>query len=382
MYLQLDLYPVLMLLILYANSKMHLPYMKEGRLLRLVMLLLIATLVVDAFNWQLIGKDFHAAKDLLVWDNVIYFLLTGISAFTWFYYTHIKLYGYSALSGRIWLLLCVPLAALCIVSILTPWTRWLFYVDADAIYYRGNLFSGQVVVSFGYLLAAAVMALLRRKKESLRENRRECLYLASFVIFPIVGGVFQLLVYGFSLVWQFAALSILIVYINLRNRQITLDPLTGLNNRGQFDKYLHDRCSRAEKQHEPFLLLIDIDDFKSINDVFGHLTGDEALVQLANILKRTFNKSNAFLARYGGDEFAVVIPYEGDMRCEDLLEGITAEMLRDIGRLEVSYHLSLSIGCARYDIESMNSAEQLIAAADKHMYIQKKAHKHSEKHRK
>jgi diguanylate cyclase len=86
------------------------------------------------------------------------------------------------------------------------------------------------------------------------------------------------------------------------------DRLTGIFNRRAFDRHLDDLITRNAAQAEPFaLLMIDIDDFKRINDAYGHLAGDRVLVTLANKCLQAV-RSQDLLARYGGEEFAILLP--------------------------------------------------------------------------
>lgn len=90
--------------------------------------------------------------------------------------------------------------------------------------------------------------------------------------------------------------------------QSATDSLTGLNNRRAFDRLMNEQCSRIERSHAPLALaIIDVDNFKSFNDDFGHVAGDEALQQVALVLQshaRTYD----YVARYGGEEFALILP--------------------------------------------------------------------------
>lgn len=88
----------------------------------------------------------------------------------------------------------------------------------------------------------------------------------------------------------------------------TLDALTGLHNRRAFNQRLQEELNRATRQQSPLsIVMMDVDHFKSINDDFGHLIGDEVLMELAELLRETSRESD-FLARYGGEEFAVLLP--------------------------------------------------------------------------
>lgn len=89
----------------------------------------------------------------------------------------------------------------------------------------------------------------------------------------------------------------------------TTDGLTGIANRRRFDDLLHKEWRRALREEEPLsILLIDIDNFKKYNDLYGHLKGDECLKHVATILQNSLKRETDILARYGGEEFAAVLP--------------------------------------------------------------------------
>lgn len=111
---------------------------------------------------------------------------------------------------------------------------------------------------------------------------------------------------------QFAALADKLKHLGREledaRRESSLDPLTGLANRKAFDEYLTRSIELHSLLGQPAsLLMIDVDNFKQINDTYGHTGGDLALKQVADVLARTFLRRVDFVCRYGGDEFAVVL---------------------------------------------------------------------------
>lgn len=90
------------------------------------------------------------------------------------------------------------------------------------------------------------------------------------------------------------------VFVKVQNRQIATDALTGLNNRHQFNRQLARMLRRADRSVGFSLIIIDIDRFKAINDTYGHVCGDGAIIQVAEILKESSKQMDVFLARFGG----------------------------------------------------------------------------------
>jgi two-component system chemotaxis family response regulator WspR len=133
-------------------------------------------------------------------------------------------------------------------------------------------------------------------------------------------------------------------------RLSNMDGLTGLNNRRRFDEYALTEWRRARREHAPLaLLLVDIDHFKHYNDTYGHLAGDEVLKRIGEAMQATFGRPADLPARYGGDEFVIVLP---GTRANDAR--IIGERLRQaVHDLQIEHrdssagpHVTLSIGGA------------------------------------
>jgi diguanylate cyclase (GGDEF)-like protein/PAS domain S-box-containing protein len=151
--------------------------------------------------------------------------------------------------------------------------------------------------------------------------------------------------------------------------QATTDPLTGVSNRRHFEQALAAQISRTRSYGEPLsLLIVDLDEFKIINDRFGHQVGDRVIVELARLLKASVRKAD-LLARWGGDEFVVMLPHTGPDEALQLAEQL---------RLSVSVHvfpvvpkLTGSFGLAVLQAEE--TAEQFFARVDHMLYAAKAA---------
>jgi two-component system, cell cycle response regulator len=150
------------------------------------------------------------------------------------------------------------------------------------------------------------------------------------------------------------------------------DYLTGLNNRRGFFTLSEQHAKLAKRNKKDLLIVvIDVNDFKKINDAFGHETGDTALAETARILRETFRDSD-IIGRIGGDEFAICI-IEDDKFNSEILNDRLQEILKEHNdRKERPYILSLSAGIARCSCESSHSLEALVSEADNLMYEQKK----------
>lgn len=152
-----------------------------------------------------------------------------------------------------------------------------------------------------------------------------------------------------------------------------VDNLTGAYNRRGFFRLAKQQVEMADRTKKKMsLIYADLDHLKMINDTFGHDEGDRALIEIADILKKTFRKSD-INARIGGDEF-VVLAIEAPGETAGIPAVRLEENLRKRNAKETSGHenkLSLSIGIAQYDPECPCSLDELLALADKSMYERK-----------
>jgi len=150
------------------------------------------------------------------------------------------------------------------------------------------------------------------------------------------------------------------------------DELTGLFNRRGFLILAQKQCEIAKRHRRHFsILFLDLDGMKKINDTFGHKGGDQALVDIAAILRKTFRESD-IIARIGGDEFTVLITEPPGSEIKKTLDQHVEENLRIHNeRTKKGYRLSVSMGIVLYDPEHPCSLDELLTHADELMYENK-----------
>ena len=159
-----------------------------------------------------------------------------------------------------------------------------------------------IVAVLGYEMKRAFTA------ESLIE-RRDHLLVGLFPLLVVFGGLLQELLMSETPIFCFSStILMLIFYIASMKTQISTDPLTRLNNRGQLASYVAQKSNLYRENRLTIVIMFDINDFKLINDTYGHAEGDRALILVSNALKEVTRNHSIpmFLARYGGDEFILV----------------------------------------------------------------------------
>jgi diguanylate cyclase (GGDEF)-like protein len=156
-------------------------------------------------------------------------------------------------------------------------------------------------------------------------------------------------------------------------RVAAIDPVTGLFNRRHFEARLHGEVQRAQRQQQSLsLLMVDIDDFKRINDTFGHIEGDQTLRVVAELLRggvRIFD----VCARYGGEEFAILMPGAPLETAAHVAERIRRQVQHRFRHDPVG--VTISVGVAR--LSPGDSGEDLVGAADRRLGLAKRAGKNT-----
>jgi diguanylate cyclase (GGDEF)-like protein len=154
------------------------------------------------------------------------------------------------------------------------------------------------------------------------------------------------------------------------------DPLTGLPNARYLALRFDEEASRARRNAHPFqVMMLDLDDFKVVNDTFGHKVGDKMLREMGRIIQSQLREYD-FLARYAGDEFVAIVQELVGSQVEDLqhrIETAVSEFslhIRGKGKARVG----ISIGTATFDLDGA-TLDQLLVAADQAMYRTKSSHK-------
>ena len=153
------------------------------------------------------------------------------------------------------------------------------------------------------------------------------------------------------------------------------DSLTGLYNHQHFHTRFEEEFSRAQRYALPLsCVFADIDGFKTINDRFGHITGDVVLKQIGRRIERMLRKSD-LAARYGGEEFAVLLPNTTEQGARDFADRLRTE----IGALAIQQlkgeRVSISVGAATWQDGNTTTYTQLLHLADNAMYVEKQAKK-------
>lgn len=365
----IDAFSSIITLVIYHSYKRDFANTNDICLLRKIEMTVLLIIFADMGMWALDGKEGSFMRALSYMTGIFFFVMEIAVTLGWLRYAWHRIFGRNIQREKEFYYVLLPFTVLGLLVISSPLTGWCFYLDPANYYHRGLLSTLLYAILLAYLMSISVMALTQYKKETLIDRKQELLTIAFFPVPPFIGGLMQTVFFGLSLIWPCAVFSCLLVLLNKESQAISQDSLTGLNNRRSMEKYLH--IFEEDSEQPVTLIMLDINNFKEINDQYGHIIGDAALIEAANILRTVFRGTTAFLARYGGDEFVVIMP-----------EGEESTVVETIGKIRKSFDsfsktehfpfgLSVSAGYAISTQKSDNRTVGLLKEADENMYRDK-----------
>ncbi len=366
LYVQMNTFALVVLGIIYVYMRRHTQrYLLEDKLFLTMVYLNALILVLDTAMWFVDGMTGLYLIGINRVVSGIYYALNPVACLAWSCYADYLIYRNTDRLKKVIYPLAIPAALNVVLSICSIFTGWMFSVDANNVYHRGALFPLMAVFSFFYLVYTFVEILLKQD----RIQKQYYFPILLFAVPPFVGGIIQTFYYGVSLIWVCMTVSVLIIFINIQTDQLYTDFLTGLYNRRQLDSYLH---RIHESQHEAGLggLLIDIAQFKMVNDVYGHDEGDKALQHVSQLLRATFRNKD-FIARMGGDEFVVIMEVKDKPDLEHVIQRLRSNLVRFNQKNIVPYELKLSLGYDCFDGALHRDMEEFVKHIDRLMYSDK-----------
>ena len=247
-------------------------------------------------------------------------------------------------------------------------TKWIFSVDASLHYHREWMYQALMIYQIIAASCLSISLIYNNRHEQEPQKLRHILVTSSFPIAMLVGWLLSFLGEYTPVICAAVTVELLCLALGNSTVRISIDKLTNVNNRNNLIAFLNYKLRYSTD--DIYLLMIDVDHFKKINDEFGHLEGDDALVRTSKALKVACApfKKRPYIARFGGDEFIIII--EGEYSQVELLCRRIHEYIREQSKT-AKYDLEVSIGIAKYE-ESM-TYNDFIKNADEELYKQKDA---------
>ena len=343
----------------------------EQRILNWLLFTTLLMCASDIAACTSVGKTYAGAALVLQVSNIIYYVTITLISYFWTEYVCLKIWGIEHFRGRYSFLRSIPCLVIVVLAIINPFTGFFFSIDAENIYARSDGIIVHWLISWGYLLVITLITFIQLKKTTNPIDKSRIRPLLWFVVAPAIAALLQMMFYGLTATQCGITLSLVLIIISEQQSQISNDSLTKLNNRNAFDRYIRDTLLTGST--DMTVMMCDIDNFKKVNDTFGHAMGDNTLRNMAQILRKSCGEMSfrSFLYRYGGDEFVIC---GHDLKDEDILklknticEKFAAEKSMNFGPLT----LGISAGTARGICSSFDDVEELIKVADRNMYEEK-----------
>lgn len=369
-YNALNILSLLILTILFLHSFYTLREDKEQRKTWLsTLIFLICAIAFDMVSFSINGI---LKPRYIFWHHFSYiglfifvtFLARGISLF---FYHSIKPYSkeYSLLKK----LFLIPTIINSILLLLNLELGFLFTISEQNVYARASLFVVINALAFVQpLIIVAIIALKHRDRVNaiFKNNRFLIVLILSTLSLSIGLIVLQEHVTNITIIFTAMAPAVTVIHLILISNTITTDYLTQLSNKLGVEKYFN----KMPKKIEGYLAVVffDLDNFKGINDTYGHKTGDILLKNFANILLREL-KHKDLAARMGGDEFLIALVTKKENDINFVLESILAETKNHNEEKGICINYSYGVSVLKPD-EDMDY-KKLIENSDSNMYKQK-----------
>ena len=346
---------------------------KEGRLLDIRLLLGMINLtmlecVFDTLVFWVDGEIFAGSRVINYAGNIIYNILKMTIVYFWPLFIEYKINSSFERGKKLATVLAISMFTGYWLVLSTSFHGMVFSVNEDNIYARSEIcFILPNLLIFIYLMIGISKIHLNRKK-----NLEYLVLPAMFFITPISLGIIgQILNYGISLTFIGIAIGLTGLYISTQNESAYIDQLCGVYNRRYYIDYIRSFCNSSKKDDFITGILIDMDNFKQINDKYGHYAGDKALKLFGSVLRKQMSNVG-FAVRYGGDEFILITKQP-----VAAAEAVVANIVKEIDAINATgkneFHLAFSYGIA--NMNSAGNTDEFLRTMDARMYEMKKNRK-------
>lgn len=328
--------------------------------------------ILSEVNWALIEGGFISEPRMLNYlSNAVYFITSTMSAYFWFCYVEFVLGSGFMKNRKIRVAAFIPIVFTAFAVLVSYYSGFLFFIDSSNVYHRGNYVFIHTGFCYLYTVLTSVHAFVSSLRTRDYHKSMEFRILSMFLLFPFAIGVIQVMIPEIPTISIGMTLAFLFVYIDLQNLLISIDTLSGLNNRNQVLRYLSTKIRDDYTEKSLYVFMLDVNRFKKINDTYGNVEGDKALVRCARALKAANASTSHFVGRYGGDEFIIIGELNDDKEAEEICRRISFTLDAICREDKISYDLTFSFGYASYR-KDMRTIQNFIGAADQKLYEAKK----------
>lgn len=309
------------------------------------------------------GFIFHILQYI---SNTISSASSGIIGYCWCLFVEYHIHRNFERIKKKSRILAIPLIIATILIIINLLgTGIIFDISKENVYTRGPMNFILYIFVFVYYIES-IYTVHKAKYDSILVEFFPIYY---FIIPCMIGTMIQGFFFGVSTIWLCVAIAFILVYIENQISVSFIDDLSGLYNRKYMNHYLNKL--QSDKNRHVYGFLLDINEFKAINDTYGHLTGDRALIQFGKILQHSIDKDSVAI-RMGGDEFVIFAKLKSDEEALALKKQIKYNVRQFNIKSKEPFHLSFSIGIAKFNGKNTDA---FLSAMDDSMYEAKNMHR-------
>ncbi len=334
---------------------------REKHLIRVMLMTVMISCIVDPIVFIADGHPGTLARLTVYIGNTWLFLTNIVMGPAWFLLVLFHVEGKVTYARKIVTILLTGIGILALL--INPFVPLVFSVDESSVYTRGPWFWIYMAIDLLFLVDGTVAYILAKRKGGVLQF----FPVLQFMVPAIIGFAVQAVFYGVSCIWPCFAISINGLMYGLQSESIYRDGLTGLYNRHYLENI--EKMLIKKRANVIAAIMIDLNDFKSINDRYGHRVGDQALIECAGILKQTVG-SKGNVIRYAGDEFIVLLNLQQIDNVSAVAERIRWNMSDRKPDAAAPYTLSAAIGYCLFDA-SKQTVDQLMNTVDAMMYEDK-----------
>lgn len=349
----------LVILLYLSRIKTHETKTIGEQLFDIMLIITLSANIAEIISFLIDGKDFAFCHALQLAVNAFCIGSTVIIGYLWCLYTVFRAYRSNRHIKKAYVMLGLPFAAVMILLLADLFGAGLIFTISPENVYSREFLAPLVYLALFFYYAYSIMVVFRCRKRGLHVQFFPVLY---FVVPCVVGTVIQGLFYGITVGWLMVSVAFVFVQLNLQNENTFIDGLSGLYNR----KYLGYLFNRLEHGHyeNVYGIMMDVNEFKKINDTCGHVAGDDTIRYIGALLLESIPTGSMAL-RIGGDEFIVLLTDSSPEKAEEMRQRILGHVNDFNQKGDKPYTLSVSTGSAHY---TGGDTEAFLADMDRQLY--------------
>ncbi len=375
--IEMQLKPFILLILIVCFGSLNIIYSKttenigNKREVRAFKGMLVSFMIYSLVDLRLLmGDSFYTAfpRPIVKFIISLGFGAMSFSCYFWFLHVdanlHRPAWARKIKAFNVWaVIIQIPLIV-CLILLFTP-LNYFVYELTDTVAVFKPMVGMLLLMDYVYLIAATVLSIGNWRKARTKPDKKKYSSQVIFILFFTLSGF----LIGFLLNLPAIELCVLPVviklFVELQDSQIYTDALTKLFNRRRMTEFINEEIATCNEENPLTIIMIDLDFFKSINDILGHDEGDKALISFSHALRKALLSHNAVAARWGGDEFVVA---GKDPAIADDFRNLLTSSLETCNTLQ--YMPRFSVGAYTCTSPSM-TCEQALVEADEVLYKDK-----------